>query len=58
MGLFFFAAGTEGLIRIEEKLNTPKILSLIKTQSRAFRTSDGQKVTLNVEWLLVPDGLV
>ncbi len=31
---------------------------LMKTQSRAFRTSDGQKVTLNMEWLLVPEGLV
>ncbi len=37
----FSAAGTEGLIRVEEKLNAPKYWdSLMKTQSRAFRTSD------------------
>ncbi len=37
---YFSAAGTEGLIRVEEKLNAPKYWVLMKTQSRAFRTSD------------------
>ncbi len=37
----FSAAGTEGLVRVEEKLNAPNIeIPLMKTQSRVFRTSD------------------
>ncbi len=39
----FSAAGTEGLVRVEEKLNAPKYWdywALMKTQSRAFWTLD------------------
>ncbi len=59
----FSAAGTEGLVRIEEKLNAPKYwdIALMKTQSRAFRTSDwaegspsNRTMTLSTqqEWLI------
>ncbi len=57
----FSAAGTDGLIRVEEKLNAPRYCdSLMKTQSRAFRASDwaeglpsNRTMTLNTqqEWL-------
>ncbi len=58
----FSAAGTEGLVRVEEKLNAPKYWdSLNETQSRAFRTSDwaegspfNRTMDLNTqrEWLI------
>ncbi len=57
----FSAAGTDGLIRVEEKLNAPRYCdSLMKTQSRAFRASNwaeglpsNRTMTLNTqqEWL-------
>ncbi len=36
----FSVAETEGLVRVEEKLSAPKYWALMKTKSRAFRTSD------------------
>ncbi len=59
----FSAAGTEGLIRVEEKLNAPKYWDSLKekTQSRAFRTLDwaeglpsNRTMTLSTqqEWLI------
>ncbi len=58
----FSAAGTEGLVRVEEKLIAPKYRdSLNETQSRAFRTSDwtegsasNRTMDLNTqqEWLI------
>ncbi len=56
-------AGSEGLVRVKEKLNAQKNIeiALMKTQSRAFRTSDwaeglpsNRTVTLSTqqEWLI------
>ncbi len=43
----FSAAGTEGLIRVKKSSMHQNIeRALMETQSRAFRTSDGQKVNL------------
>ncbi len=59
----FSVAGSEGLVRVKEKLNAQKNIeiALMKTQSRAFRTSDwaeglpsNRTVTLSTqqEWLI------